>query len=713
MKQFSLAREVFGGGVSALAAIPLIIACAMIVAAPLREFMFPIVLQSAIVSAIGAALIGALLSGTAVQISGPRLMPCMLLAASAAAYPNLSSATLLLLIAAMTVVAGAAQVLLGLMRLGSLIRYLPYPVLAGFVTAINLTILWNVAPLLLAGWMPGFSARPEWPQSVSVVAMAITVIAALLCARTLPRVPSVLAGLVVGCVAFYTIGHAGGAEFIYRNEDLSRVSLAINAITLYDLDGWTLSRSLIPEALALAVLCSLESLMSAVAVQKLTGEPLHANHELVGQGITNILIGLAGGMVAAGTPLRGEAAARAGANTRAAGVISGVVLLALYMTLARQLPAIPAAVIGGCLLAMILQSLKVWGFDPLRRLSGEVGGRQPRGKEMTLAALAFAVTAGFGPVAGVAMTIACAMALFIAKADLHVVRRVLSGQKLRSSLQRSAASRALLEARGDRICFVELGGPLFFGSADALLREVQGRIPSGGTLIIDLERVSEVDSAGAFALREVAALCTQARAHLWLAGRQTLERFRPLLEGTGLFDLVPAERQFDNGDQALERAETQLIAASGEPQTEVETSLYRGGLFSGLNAEEQDHIKQMLVPRELKAGQTLFREGDTVDGLYIIYEGQISVHIDDASGVSRRIAAFNPGTIIGEIAFVEGGTRSARAIAEKDSRMWLLKPDALADIDRVDPKIVHQLIANVAREIAGRLRNTTVILRQR
>ena len=109
----------------------------------------------------------------------------------------------------------------------------------------------------------------------------------------------------------------------------------------------------------------------------------------------------------------------------------------------------------------------------------------------------------------------------------------------------------------------------------------------------------------------------------------------------------------------------------------------------------------------------LFNKGDPVDGLYVIDEGQIGVRIEDVHGVSRRIAAFTPGTMIGEIAFIEGGNRSAMVVAEEESRLWLLKRDRLDDIGKVDPKIVHNLIVNITREIAARLRHTTDDLRRR
>ena len=124
-------------------------------------------------------------------------------------------------------------------------------------------------------------------------------------------------------------------------------------------------------------------------------------------------------------------------------------------------------------------------------------------------------------------------------------------------------------------------------------------------------------------------------------------------------------------------------------------------------------VRSFFEERHLSSGETLFKKGDPVDGLYVIDEGQIGVRIEDVHGVSRRIAAFTPGTMIGEIAFIEGGNRSAMVVAEEESRLWLLKRERLGDIEKVDPKIVHNLIVNITREIAARLRHTTDDLRRR
>ena len=166
-------------------------------------------------------------------------------------------------------------------------------------------------------------------------------------------------------------------------------------------------------------------------------------------------------------------------------------------------------------------------------------------------------------------------------------------------------------------------------------------------------------------------------------------------------------------DHALERAEISLLDEASESTRHVGVPLARAGLFRGFDAGELTIARGFFEERHLSRGDVLFKKGDPVDGLYVIVEGQIGVRIEDAHGVSRRIAAFTPGTMIGEIAFIEGGNRSAQVVAEEESRLWLLKRERLADIEKADPKIVHKLIVNITGEIAERLRHTTDDLRRR
>ncbi len=709
-------RELSGGGLSALLALPGILACALIVAAPLDHALFPLAVQSALVSALGASFLGCWLTGIRGQISGPRIALSLLIAAELALKPDITPATFLVLIGAVTALTGLIQVLMGLLRLGSLVRYLPFPVLAGFLTAVNLAVLWSQLPLLLAGLVPAFAGREDLPQPVSVLAIAATLGAAALSARWLPRVPSSITALLGGCAAFYLLGHVIAAPFSYVNEALAQLSLSGSALGFYGMHELPLTRQLVPHALALAVLASLDSLLSAAAIHKLTGRTLHANRELTGQGITNLLIGLAGGLPVSGTQVRAEAVIRMGAKTRAAPLFDGVLNLLLALFGAGLLALIPTAVIVGSLIAAVAASLKSWGIDPVMRMLRSLGGGGKRrvllGDLATLCGV-LAVGLIFGLSAGVAFGVLASMALFIAKSGARVVHATATLKTRRSTLQRSAAANDILESGGAQTAVIELRGALFFGSSFAFSQEALARLPKRGTLIIDLEEVTDIDSSGAATLCDLARACSEARCRLWLAGRRVVESHQSVLAASGVLELLAPNQIIDTLDHALERAEMALLADVTNATRHVGVPLAKAGLFKGFDAAAMALARGFLEERHLARGETLFNKGDPVDGLYVIDEGQIGVRVEDAQGVSRRIAAFTPGTMIGEIAFIEGGRRSALVIAEEESRLWLLRRERLDEIEKMDPKIVHLLIVNITREIAARLRHTTDDLRMR
>ena len=720
MNRFSLGREIYGAGVATLIGLPGILACALILAAPLGPALFPLAVQSAVISAVGAALIGSWIGGMRVHLSGPRISLSLLIAADLAHNAQFSAGSFLVLVGAATALSGVFQVLMGAMRLGSLIRFLPFPVLAGFMTAVNIAVLWTQAPFILSGLVTGFEARADLPQPMSLIALAVALIVGLLSSRRLPRafhaVPPALLGWITGGVVFYLTGIGLNSDWSYVNESLSKLSLTANALTIYSMEELPLGRHLIPHALALAILGSLESLLSAAAVQKKTSQVLHANRELVGQGITNILIGLAGGLPAAGMAQRTEAAIEAGASSRAMGGLSGLMTLALVTVGAKFMALVPTAVICGGLIAMALEALRNWGIEPLRRMLREALGRRRQRRlwgEIGTLCMVMAVGLGFGPSAGVGFGVVCAMVLFIMKSGQSVVRESVTMRRKRSTLQRSAFAREVLDARGDEVTYIELGGALFFGSADAFVRAATPQIRRGSILIVSLEHVTDIDSSGAVALCDIARACRNAHCQFWLAGSSIIERDRSVMVAAGVFEFALPNQLIDTADHALERAENQLLEDAGSQTRHVAQPLAKAGIFRGLKGDDLALVRGYLVSRHLAQGQALFSKGDPVDGLYIIDAGQIGISIEDANGVRRRIAAFTPGTMIGEIAFVEGGDRSAQAIAEEESVLWLLKREHLADLEHANPKIVHILFANIAREIAARLRNTTEALRQR
>ena len=709
-------RELAGGTLTAMLALPGILACALVVVAPLDRALFPLAVQSALIGALGASFLGCWLTGIRGQLSGPKITLSLLIAAELALNPNLTPATFLMLIGAMTALCGVMQIIMGGLRLGSVVRYLPYPVLAGFLMAVSIAALWSQLPLVLAGLLPGFAARDDLPQPVSVLAIAVTVAVALGSGRLLPRVPSSIAGLVAGIAGFYLLGHLLTPSFAYINKSLGQFSLSGSAFSFYSMHDLPLTRQLLPQALALAILASLDSLMSAAAIHKLTGHPLKANRELMGQGFTNIVVGLAGGLPISGSQLRAEQSIRIGAKTEAASIFDGLIVLTVALLGVTVLAQIPTAAIVGILIAAVLGSLKSWGIDPVLRIARSLlrGGKR-RVLFGDLATLGGVLAVGllFGPSAGVAVGVLAAMVLFIVKSGSSVVHTAGTLQTRRSTLQRNAAANALLHAGGTQIAVIELRGALFFGSSFDFSQDAAERIPARGAMIVNLEEVTDIDSSGAAALCDLARACREAQSSLWLAGRLAVDSHHSVLGASGLFDVITPNEVIDTIDNALERAELMLLHNADDTTRHVGVPLARAGLFQGFSKDDMAIVRSFFEERHLSSGETLFKKGDPVDGLYVIDEGQIGVRIEDVHGVSRRIAAFTPGTMIGEIAFIEGGSRSALVVAEEESRLWLLKRDRLGDIEKVDPKIVHKLIVNITREIAARLRLTTDDLRRR
>ncbi len=292
------------------------------------------------------------------QVAGPRIALSLLIAAQLAATPGISAAGFVVLVGAATVLCGLVQIIMGALRLGSLVSFLPFPVLAGFLTAVNLGVMVSQLPLVGAGLVPQFPVQTDLPQPMSILALLVTIGAMAAAVRWLPRIPSTIAGLAAGCAVFYGTGWLFEPGFTYVNEALGQLSLGNNPIAFYGMHELPLTRDLLPHAVALAILASLETLLSALTIQRMTGRPVNANRELIGMGVTNLAIGLAGGLPAAGSPLRSEAVIRTGAQTRAAPAMEGLFNLCMMVFGTKLLVLVPTAVVSGTLIATTWASLR-------------------------------------------------------------------------------------------------------------------------------------------------------------------------------------------------------------------------------------------------------------------------------------------------------------------------------------------------------------------
>lgn len=470
----TIGADALAGVAVALVALPLSLAIAIASGVP------P---EVGLVTAVIGGVVVAFAGGCRLQISGPAAAMTFLVAEIVAKY-GISG------VVVATLIAGLLQLTAGVLRLGRFMQLIPRPVIAGFLSGIGLTILCTQLPVvfgydlshkeeggalaLLIGTLRKLNTVE--PTSLAVGATAIVIM------LLLPRVARKLsAPLVAVAVASLLPALLSWNRVELLGELPSRFPIPV--LPAVPWDEWN---ELVMAALAIFVLASLESLLSASVVDSLAkGTRTDNDQELVGQGLGNMASAFFGGLPVTGVIARSATNIQAGAKTRLAAVVHALVLLAMIFALGPVVARIPRAALAGVLIAVALRMIEVRMLRVLWRSS--------RTETMV-----FAVTAGTilltDLLVGVPMGILAAFLYVVGEMSRLNVRTV-----------RLAAARNAEEGDADDDCpavrVVRVEGPLFFASGYHL-RSAMIRINGQRCLVLDLERVPFLDATGSEILEE-------------------------------------------------------------------------------------------------------------------------------------------------------------------------------------------------------------------
>jgi SulP family sulfate permease len=717
-----------GGSVAAVTTLAVVLTWGVLAYSPLGPDYVAAGIRAAFVSATVAAIVAALAGGMTIAVNGPRASVVLIFTAyvaGLAADPRLVGAggpdaeAIVLLASACLALAGAVQLAFGAFRLGGLVRFLPHPVLAGFILGVAILIVVAQVPHLLgiAGRVPERSL-PAALAAAQPATLAIgvgTAALAIVIARRKPGLPAVLVAVVV----FTAVHHVlhGLAPALALGPVLGKVtmSLAPPGSLLEATSGRGLELlathwpELVNTALVLAAVASLDTLLGAAAVDVVAGTRHGPARALVGQGLGNLTSAALGGIPLAYSTASATAAYRAGARTRAAGVYCALGLAALLIFAQGLVALVPVAVLSGVMLTLALGLVDRWAGSLARRTL-----REPASWDTLLALAVVAavcvVTIASNEVVAVALGVVLSMVLFIAAMNRSLIRTVATGGERQSRRVYREEVAARLRTLGRRIKVLDLEGPLFFGTADRLSRETQSAARGARVVILDMRRVESIDATGAITLEQISRRLAQDGVALYLAhvtpqGRRghTLSEYRTFLER-------PRRDWFEDVDRALEAAEHLLLTEDGMPTAAGALPLEQSVLCAGLAASEVETLSRHLERHELAAGDVLFREGDAGDRFFVLLSGVITIATKAPHGTHRLVTA-EPGAMFGELAMIDGAPRSATARAEEEAVLVSLSAGGLARLESDEPRLAARLLQNVMRHVANRLRISTDVAR--
>jgi MFS superfamily sulfate permease-like transporter len=736
-------RSAAAGVVGALATLAVVLTLGLLAFAPMGMSAASIGVPAAFASVVLGGILLASLSRCSVPMAAPSSATTLTLAALVAELaldPALGSmaAPAEALQAARWVGAAAACAVLGMglvqlalaaLRLSRLTHYVPQPVLAGFLNGVALLIIVSQLPQLLG--LTAGTPVSQWPAALGAGALgalalggATAACIALVVWRR-PHWPALLVGLALGVAVAEGLMLAWPALPLGAMAGAVQVALPPGNALLPWWDEATAgfvarhASAVALTALLLALVGSLESMLSIVAIEQGSGRRVAANRELAVLGLANVLGGLAGALPTVVLRAGAVAIQRAGGTGAVAMWATSAAMLALFVVGGPALDLLPQAVLAGVMLMVGVSLFDRWSL----RLSGRLWQGLRRG---TLAAgddsaVSLAVmlvvcllTVVQGVAAGVATGVALSLVVFVRRVNRSLVRAQLVGTARPSRRIYPGAIEARLLGLRTRVALLELEGALFFGSGAQLPERVDVLAPPLRFVIFDLRRVSTLDESGAVLVNEVAQRLARRGQELLLAG---VVRGSPAARGLEAYAPWPAghaPRTFADADQAMEAAEGALLAEAAQDDatlaqllaTEAELPLAACSLMRGLSARELRLAAAAMQRRELQAAEVIFRQGDEAEALYVVTRGSVSAVVTTRGEVHRtqRFASLGPGTMFGEMALVDQAGRSADAVADGPACLQVLSRESLDRLMTEQPELAAKLYRNIAAHLGERLR---------
>lgn len=709
-----LKGDVLGGLVVALLSLPMTIPLGALALSPLGPDYVSAGVSAGFQASIVAGAISALAGGSRFQISGPRASISLILAGAITIALSNGAAPQQAMVLGFVVVflGGLTQILLGMARIGKAIKYIPYPVLAGFMNGVAvLIVLGQLAAALGLPSTMKWSAIGGHLSEISFPALAVT-LATMAMMKLAPRLTTKLPAITIAFVGGVGLDHIlrlalGGTALgplvgtlgggfptpatVQRMLDLPWGGAA---------PGWLLAE--IPTVLVLALVGSIESLLSAAAVDAVTGDNHNGNRELVGQGLGNCVGACFGGVSSTGAPIRGITSHRVGGRSRLAGVFHSLVLLALLLWGKPVLAALPYSVMAGIMIMIAVTMTDNWAF-----VLAHKSGRSFLA-DGAVVALVAVITVLANLAVAVFSGVILTLLLFMMHMSRPVVRRVFDRTETKSLRRRPLQIEAVLSSEGPRAVFMEMEGPLFFGTTERFREEfdrVVERAPS--VVVLDLRKVRYFDLAGVRALRQAALRQKPAGFTLLLAGIEDRGARRNWLMAAGLGAVFPSRNIFPLLDRAVEAAEN-IILTGRDGGGEAEFPLAEIDMLAGLSDTEIDHLSGLLRHCRYSTGESIFFSGDHGDGLFLLVSGAVEINLPGDAPI--RLAAFGPGTIFGEMALLGGKPRSADAVTlEPATAYWLSNENFLA-FQSLRPAAAIRMLLNIGHEMSERLRLANVRL---
>ena len=597
-----------------------------------------------------------------------------------------------------TLLTGIFLFSIGALKLGQWLRFVPYPVIAGFLAGSGLLLITGGMEVVTqtnltlspSSWQPLYSPLYV-PQIISGALFAILI---PLIGRWVPSYLALPVAFICSIVLLDAILFGFIQDATVRRAwfmpSLGHLTLwwPIAAVLRHEVDWGVIAQSgadigSFCGVMAIALLLDVSSL--EVARQK-SGD---LDQEFRSNGLANLLASVMGGfggsLAMNGCLLLDET----GATTRWAGVIVGVVCALILLSGADIGTFVPKAILGGMLAYIGVVLLAELAASPAQRSSWV---------DWALAIAMMLVIANFGYFQGVVLGVIASCLMFaLSYSRIGVIRRHLTRQEFSSNVERAPEQSRLLGQEGSRVHVFWLSGFIFFGSSNGLFERIKAAIEGQqekpvGYVILDFGAVPGFDSSALLSLIKLRNYCDEHSVTLAFSGLS--EVMRNSFQKAGFFAGGQPHQMFATRNEAVEWCEDMLLMYHEVGEASVHS--FESWLTAELGgAADMTRIAPYLERYELKVGEALFRQGEPPDSVEILASGCVAITIQDEQGRPIRLRRMMGYTVVGEMGFYRQVPRTATVIAEEPSVVYRLTRNSFDKMQVQDPtaaSVFHKLI---------------------
>ncbi len=616
-----------------------------------------------------------------------------------------------------TVLTGLVYVLLGQFKLGSLVRFLPYPVIGGFLAGTGwLLVTGGIGVMTDASFSLGnlgFLFQPH-----ILIRWAPGLVFAFITLLILNRYDHflILPGMLIGsAILFYVVvfitrtpvsalGAQGWLLGPFAGGGLWK-PLSLPELKLIDWHSIMLHAGGMASVLMISVVTFL---LNASGLELVIRKDLDLNHELRVIGLANIFGGLLGGIICFHDLTDTAINHTIGRDSRVSSWVAAAILALPLFFGAAMLSYVPKITLGIMLVLFGLTFLYEWIYQSWFNFSK---------LEYAVILLILIVIAALGYLQGVGLGIVAAVVLFVVNySRVSVTKHTLSGAELQSRFTRSPNQRKALIEQGQKTFILQLQGFIFFGTANKLLEQVRARVDDDKLsvlkfLILDFAKVSGLDSTAMLSFSKMKQVLQDRRISILVTG-PSAEILNQLEKGGFVAGEPGAAAAFPDLDHGLEWVENKLLNTSNE---EREQTIPLKDMFHQLlpNDAHLNDLFKFLEKRVVKTGDYLMHQEDAPDNIYFIESGQVTAQLESPNKKPVRLETMKSGRVIGELGFYLGQKRTAAVIADEPSVVYLLSAKNLAKMEKKAPEVAsyfHQLIIQLMAERTTHLIRTVAAL---